>query len=462
MTFKYIIYKYRLKFIFTFLGLLLLGIAGIELWNAQRSHSRVLTLKRRSTPSQKPLTSSDTSISPDSTPSVIPYKSESSFSATKWEWKYERDADYRGLTKEQCQIAFPNNTYQIEDAVERLGGRKITEYDLGVADGRLCVRVMIYNQEAGGLQDDSYMAWRWEERIIGTLALIYDAVATAQPGTIPNSVFAWCSDDDTLRAHRRTVMGYNRHYAWEDQRDIWVIPDFGYWTWQKAMAESYRDLRRRLHHISDHMKWSDKIPQILWRGDPHVNKIRRDLMAITEDKAWANVGPCQQDECHVSMPNHCKFMFLAHTEGITYSGRLKFLQNCKSLIIAHQLNWIEHHTHLLKPDGPEQNYVLVERDWSDLEEKISYYTDHPEEAEAIAERSYNLFAKRYHTPAAIACYFRSLLNTWAEHQDFEPQLYRNGTDGKMELNGVPYELYIVGRNFIFEGSEDGRSIKHRS
>lgn len=63
----------------------------------------------------------------------------------------------------------------------------------------------------------------------------------------------------------------------------------------------------------------------------------------------------------------------------------------------HRRSWIEPHHHLLVASGPLQNFVEVETDFSDLEDKILALIKNPEKAERIAKNSVELFRDRYNT-----------------------------------------------------------------
>lgn len=139
-----------------------------------------------------------------------------------------------------------------------------------------------------------------------------------------------------------------------------------------------------------------------------------------------------------------RYQYLLHAEGTSYSGRLKFLQLCRSVIVAHKMDWSEFATHLMRAKGPEQNFIEVERDWSDLPQKMKYFTSHPQEAEAIAERSYQIFSRRCLTPAGVSCYLRRLFHNWAKVQGFEPEILESKGDGKgYKLRGLPFEALAV-------------------
>lgn len=96
-----------------------------------------------------------------------------------------------------------------------------------------------------------------------------------------------------------------------------------------------------------------------------------------------------------------RYKYTVQTEGTSYSGRLKYLQLCNSALITHPLQWQEFHTHLLKISGPDMNYIETTENFGNLADAMEYYRVHDDEAEEIAKNSYNTFARRYLTPAAV-------------------------------------------------------------
>lgn len=59
----------------------------------------------------------------------------------------------------------------------------------------------------------------------------------------------------------------------------------------------------------------------------------------------------------LAMEEYCKYVYLGYVKGQSYSGRLKYLQKCRSFIVLHSLTWIEAHHGALISKGPDQNYV---------------------------------------------------------------------------------------------------------
>ena len=307
-----------------------------------------------------------------------------------------------------------------------------------------------------GTQNHGCWMGRWHERTSGFLHSIQRALSGAPPNTVPNVEFLLDLDDDPERPiaipegetrNETPVWALTRQ---PHQKHIWLVPDYAYWAWPSARVGSHVHTRRKMDEMNAKWPWTAKIRKAVWRGTTHLNTaIREALMSTTEDKPWADVRICdiydpETKQYCIFQHEHCRYEFTIHTEGYTYSGRLKYLQLCNSVPVVHELKWAEHHTHLLRPNGSDQNYVSVRRDWADLEEKVQHYLDHDDEARRIAQTSYDTFSRRYLTPAAVSCYWRRLIRTWASVQGFPVELYKTDPQtGEQVLRGVPFEAYAI-------------------
>jgi hypothetical protein len=123
--------------------------------------------------------------------------------------------------------------------------------------------------------------------------------------------------------------------------NAWLAPDFGFWSWPEPGIGSYIGLRHRARQIENKVgSWTDKKKKLFWRGATWIGEERRVLAEIAEKASWGDVhnidwpGP-RDDGIHPNfyetMEGHCKYAFLASPEGLSYSGRLKYLQNCESV-----------------------------------------------------------------------------------------------------------------------------------
>ena len=110
--------------------------------------------------------------------------------------------------------------------------------------------------------------------------------------------------------------------------------------------------------------------------------------------------------------------------------------------VIHKLQYIQHHHYLLVSEGPLQNYVEVERDFSNLPAKMDNLLDHPEKAAKIADNSVKTFRERYLTPAAEACYWRQLWKGYGEVSE-RPSVYKDAGSSTGVKRGLRYETYLL-------------------
>ena len=233
----------------------------------------------------------------------------------------------------------------------------------------------------------------------------------------------------------------------DEHESVWMMPDFGYWAWPEVRVGPYNEVRRRMAAIDEGQRFQEKRKQLVWRGSLNTNpEIRSKFLKSTLGRSWASVRVIDWDDPNdlrfnlLPVEEHCRYMFLAHTEGRSFSGRGKYLLNCRSVVISHALSWREAHHGALVSSGPDANYVEVQRDFSDLQRKVEYLIDNPEAAERIANNAVRTFRDRYLTPAAESCYWRQLVRAYASVSEFEPSLrgYRKDT-----LRGTQFETWLL-------------------
>jgi hypothetical protein len=105
--------------------------------------------------------------------------------------------------------------------------------------------------------------------------------------------------------------------------EIWLMGDFGYWSWPLDLVGAYDEVRREIAEVE--MDFAQKKKQAVWRGAVATNSHRQELINVTENKEWADVRAIQwagvsdiisEDQAKtLSMPQHCTYQFVIHTEG---------------------------------------------------------------------------------------------------------------------------------------------------
>ena len=367
------------------------------------------------------------------------------------------------LTVSQCEAAFPNLTWSIEDVVSQgpftLAPK--TAPVLGrIKDGQLHIVKSQRKNELSAEMLNSRTA---------SLHQIHRALLAAPPSEpVPDTVFALNFQDQpfgtawaySIQADPKSRPGFDDGNA---NARTFLMPHFSFWAWKLPFIGSMGRAAEAISQIETklHPTFASKIPKAVWRGTTWFNsvhnpRLRANLLAAAKDKPWADVealawdGPGGSDgkgertaSNSIPIEDFCRYRYILHTEGVTYSGRFQFLQLCASVVITPPIGWMQHATHLAKPvfssalhglegswpaESPitsrswgqgygaeEANIVFVKPDWSDLDDVIGWLEGNPDVAEGIARRQRGLFAGGgYFSPAAEACYWRVLIRGWSE------------------------------------------------
>ncbi|KAL7629889.1 hypothetical protein AAE478_001412 [Parahypoxylon ruwenzoriense] len=380
-----------------------------------------------------------------------------------WVFDAERDGLDYGLSDDHCESAFPNLYQELDRARDFLlsENRRIKEADVQVdAKGDLTglphgeFHAMISNGELYIIEENKGEPDR--SRGLAALASIYRAIiAIPDPRSLPNIEFILDIEDRAARGEKdpRRI-----RWAWARQETnpwLWVVPDFNGWSYPDDGVGSYAQFREEVAGLEAEYPngWDDKDDKLTWRGSLAVNrKLRTALVEASKGHSWNDVEAIDwHDRSNImAMREFCRSKYVAHTEGNSWSGRLRYLHNCDSVPIIHKLDYVFHYHPLLKDSGPHQNYVKVKRDWSDLKAQMDGLIADPERARRIALEVTTVFRNRYLTPAAEACYWRRMFRNWRDVMDFEPRRYETKKDGTKVRRGVSWERFAFRQKKSFE------------
>lgn len=377
--------------------------------------------------------------------------------AEDWAFSFRRDAHDYGLDEDRCHAAFPGLFEDINRALAyRRSQGKVTEIELsGIRLTKGMTHAMVHNGELYVLRTH-YVDHVNREKAIASLAALHRALTTApHRQALPNVEFVLNVEDlpDQRNLPIWSLARRAQDEAW------WLVPDFGFWAWDMPSLGTFGEVLDEAVAREAIEPWDSKQEKLVWRGKiTYAPKLRHALVDASAGKRWSDVGPLnwatpdgKGDQSHSfkSAVDQCNYKYIAHVEGRSYSGALKYRQLCRSVIVMHKLQWIQHYHYLLRANGTYQNYVEVERDWSDLDDAMEDLLAHPEKARRIADNSVAVFRERYLTPAAEACYWRALLKAWKE-VSFEPLLYKSvRVDGAVKMTekrGVRFETFMIYEN----------------
>ena len=118
-----------------------------------------------------------------------------------------------------------------------------------------------------------------------------------------------------------------------------------------------------------------------WFGHPMVDAASID--SIERHPEW------QQEKMTIS--EHLDYKFVMSLEGNDVASNLKWVMSSNSIAVSPkhtQETWFMEGTLI-----PNYHYIEVKEDFSDLEERLQYYINHPDEAEAIIQHAHEYVAQ---------------------------------------------------------------------
>jgi len=131
------------------------------------------------------------------------------------------------------------------------------------------------------------------ERILGTLAQMDRALTTTptSDAAVPNIELALSLDDLPRRSKDKgTFFGYTRKEG-RDYNDIWMMPNYAYWSWNYTHAPSWNRIRREIERTETEVPWAKKENRVVWRGKVKMATLRTELVRVSQGKPWSDIKP---------------------------------------------------------------------------------------------------------------------------------------------------------------------------
>lgn len=365
-----------------------------------------------------------------------------------WQYQWERDRNNHALSADQCDAAFPELFSDIDRATLHWQDRKITPESIELYnDNEAGVRVLFKDQRLRIVQTKGMFRADFRQRITAILHQLDRAITSVEAVDQPfeNTEFTVIVDDwpNFPRGGRELALwSFTRALENVGHAGVWLVPDFNFWSAPPASG-AFQEMQAKARKHDAPI--SEKEQKLVWRGVDWTNpEVREALLNTTAHKAWADVKKVDwSDDTNIlALDELCRYAYLVNTEGRSWSSRLLHLYNCDSVPVSHDLAWMAHYYHLLEPNV---NYIPVNRNFSDLGEKLEYYIDHPDVAQVIADNAKAKFRERYTTPAATACYWRRLLRAWSNIA-FQPQGYEwvehDKAHREKRIRGITFEEFL--------------------
>ena len=151
---------------------------------------------------------------------------------------------------------------------------------------------------------------------------------------------------------------------------------------------------RHFLFVNDPKPWREKKNVAIFRGDLGPLKPNRDIFFKRwlghpmVDAATTNLIPEHPEwkKDKFTINEHFDYKFIMSLEGNDVASNLKWVMSSNSIAVTPK-----HTCETWFMEGrliPNYHYIEVKDDFSDLEERMNYYIEHPEEAEAIIKHAH--------------------------------------------------------------------------
>lgn len=162
------------------------------------------------------------------------------------------------------------------------------------------------------------------------------------------------------------------------------------------------DAIRHFTFVNDPLKFRKKQASLVWRGRLHLDSAkerRLDFLREFTGNSRFNIGHINKGsvfpefrKSRMSIHDQLNFKYILSLEGVDVATNLKWIMSSNSLCFSQKLKFETWYMEgLLKPGV---HYVEIAEDFSDVEEKIDYYEQHPDQAEQIISNA-NAYTRRF-------------------------------------------------------------------
>ncbi|KAA1131740.1 hypothetical protein PGTUg99_018850 [Puccinia graminis f. sp. tritici] len=243
----------------------------------------------------------------------------------------------RSMGSERCAALFPNLYQELDRAVLYHSSRgNISIQHLDRAYQYSHARVLIYRNRVYIKGFNGGPGLRTE----AILNSIQEAVITS-PELLPDVEFV-------IKTSDAPQGGDDEHPLWvldrtKSQEEVWLMPDYGFYSWPEPKVGGMVEVRDKTAEREASLSWDSKISKAFWRGAILV-KLREQLLEVSKGKSWSDIKPIVWQNLNGGLKtpeDHCNYKFLVHTEGYAYSGRLKYLLMCRSVVVGHEMQYIQ-------------------------------------------------------------------------------------------------------------------------
>ncbi|XP_022964397.1 protein O-glucosyltransferase 1-like [Cucurbita moschata] len=298
------------------------------------------------------------------------------------------------------------------------GARRTAHFRLVIMDGRVYVE-----KYRGSIQTrDLFTMWgllqlvRWYPGKLPDLELMFDCddrpVVQSKdfldPKAGPPPLFRYCSDESSL--------------------DI-VFPDWSFWGWGEINIKPWRKVLEDIKEGNKRTKWKERVPFAYWKGNPHVDPSRRDLLKcnLTQHQNWDTLLYAQdwdkeskEGYKQSNLEDQCTHKYKIYIEGWAWSVSEKYILSCDSMTLYVKPRFFDF---FVRGMLPLQHFWPINdgSKCSSLKFGVEWGNNHTNQAEAIGEEG-SKYLQENVKMELVYDYMFHLLNEYSKLLKFRPSV----------------------------------------
>lgn len=159
------------------------------------------------------------------------------------------------------------------------------------------------------------------------------------------------------------------------------------------------DKVRHFIFVKDRIRFEDKKDMVIFRGKVKGKLSRKKFMEMYFGHPMCDLGdvskhtddPIEWQTEKKTIKEHLGYKFIMALEGNDVASNLKWVMSSNSIAVMPQPTcetWFMEGKLI-----PNYHYIEIKSDFSDLEERIQYYINHPNEAKQIIEHAHDYVAQ---------------------------------------------------------------------
>lgn len=245
------------------------------------------------------------------------------------------------------------------------------------------------------------------------------------PGLVPDvDIMFSCDDRPVIRKKAPGIPAPVFRYC--STKDFWDIPfpDWSFWGWSEINIGPWEQELSSIVEASKQTKWADRNPTAYWKGNPHVAKLRQELLKCngSEYGTQIYIQDWIKEGAHgfrnSKLADQCKHRYKIYAEGYGWSVSLKYILACNSVSL---LITPAFHDFFSRGLVPRVSYwpVRYEKMCDSLKFAVDWGNKDAAKAEKIGNKGQEFMAKEV-SMQHVYDYMLHVLIQYAKLQRFKP------------------------------------------